>query len=103
MKELVSWIHESQLDLPVPVIVGIAHYQFETIHPYFDGNGRTGRLLTTWILHQSGYDLGKFYALEEFYVEDLPGYYQALVTHPHHNYYSGCNEAVISLIGWIIS
>ncbi len=67
-----------------------------TIHPFFDGNGRTARTLTTWILYQGGYDLGKFYALEEFYAEDLGGYYEALVTHPHHNYYFGRHEADIT-------
>ncbi len=41
-------------------------------------------------------DLGRFYALEEFYAQDLEGYYSALVTHPHHNYYEGRNEAEIT-------
>lgn len=95
MKDLVSWILESK-DLPIPVIAGVAHYQFETIHPFFDGNGRTGRMLTTWILYQGGYDLGKFYALEEFYAQDLQSYYEALVTHPHHNFYEGRNKAEIT-------
>lgn len=93
MAEMVSWIHQSEVDIPVPVIAGIAHYQFVTIHPFYDGNGRTARMLATWILYRGGYDLGKFYSLEEFYAEDLEGYYQALVTHPHHNYYFGRNEA----------
>jgi Fic family protein len=96
MAELVSWLHESEDDLPVPVIAGMAHYQFVTIHPFYDGNGRTARTLTTWLLYQGGYDLGKFYALEEFYAEDLEGYYESLVTHPNHNYYFGRNEADIT-------
>ncbi|MBC8465954.1 Fic family protein, partial [bacterium] len=96
MAEMVNWIHESEADLPVPVIAGMAHYLFVTIHPFYDGNGRTARTLTTWLLYQGGYDLGKFYALEEFYAEDLEGYYNALVTHPNHNYYFGRNEADIT-------
>jgi len=96
MSEMVQWIHQSALEYPVPVIAGIAHYQFVTIHPFYDGNGRTARTLTTWILYQGGYDLGKFFALEEFYAEDLDGYYDALVAHPHHNYYFGRNEADIT-------
>lgn len=96
MAELVGWIDESEADLPVPVIAGMAHYQFVTIHPFYDGNGRTARTLTTWLLYRGGYDLGKFYALEEFYAEDLDGYYNALVTHPNHNYYFGRNEADIT-------
>lgn len=96
MQELVDWINSSQEEWPIPVTAGIAHYQFETIHPFFDGNGRTGRMLTTWILYKGGYDLGKFYALEEFYADDLEGYYKALSTHPHHNYYFGHQDADIT-------
>jgi Fic family protein len=96
MKELVGWVRSSEEVLPIPVIAGVAHYQFETIHPFYDGNGRTGRMLTTWILYRSGYDLGKFYSLEEFYADDLQRYYAALVTHPHHNYYFGRNEAEVT-------
>jgi Fic family protein len=96
MKELVAWVHKTSKDMPIPVVAGVAHYQFETIHPFFDGNGRTGRMLTTWILNKAGYDLGNFYALEEFYAQDLKGYYGALVTHPNHNYYFGRNEADIT-------
>ena len=96
MKELLEWVNSNVDTLPIPVIAGIAHYQFETIHPFYDGNGRSGRMLTTWILYRGGYDLGKFYALEEFYAKDLQGYYDALVTHPHHNYYFGRNEADIT-------
>ncbi len=96
MKELVAWVNKTSKDMPIPMVAGVAHYQFETIHPFFDGNGRTGRMLTTWILYKAGYDLGKFYALEEFYAKDLQGYYGALVTHPNHNYYFGRNEADIT-------
>ena len=96
MTELIKWIHASEVEYSIPVIAGITHYQFVTIHPFYDGNGRTARTLTTWLLYKGGYDLGKFYALEEFYAEDLNGYYNALVTHPHHNYYFGRNEADIT-------
>jgi Fic family protein len=57
MRNLASWIKENE-ELPCPVLASIAHYQFATIHPYYDGNGRTSRLLTTLILHCGGYDLG---------------------------------------------
>jgi Fic family protein len=96
MSELVAWIKAAEKDQPVPVVAGLAHYEFVTIHPYFDGNGRTARALATWILYRGGYDLGRFYALEEFYAQDLEGYYDALVTHPDHNYYEGRNTADIT-------
>ena len=70
MSDLVRWIVQ-QLDkgeLPVPLIAGLAHYQFATIHPYYDGNGRTARLVTTYLLHLGGYGLKGLYSLEEYYM-----------------------------------
>jgi Fic family protein len=98
MAELVQWANEAEKSgLPAPIIAGLVHYQFVTIHPYYDGNGRTGRLLATFILHKGGYDLGGFFSLEEHYAHDLQGYYRALTAHPHHNYYFGRSEADLTL------
>lgn len=100
MSDFVAWIAAPELEeLPVPVIAGLAHYQFVTVHPFFDGNGRTARALATWILYKHGYDLGRFYSLEEAYIADLPAYYTALQTHPHHNYYEG--RAGADLTVWL--
>ncbi len=97
MTELVDWIKQAEMkEIPVPVIAGLAHYQFVTIHPFYDGNGRTARALATLLLYRHGYDLGRFYSLEEVYVRDLAAYYAALQTHPHHNYYEGRAEANVS-------
>ena len=95
MAEMVTWVNSRQ-DVPIPIVASIAHYQFATIHPYFDGNGRTARLLTTLILHLGGYDLKGLFALEEYYTQDLAAYYQALSIGPSHNYYLGRAEADIT-------
>src|SRR5438309_971714 len=95
MAELVNWINQNK-DIPCPIVAGIAHYQFATIHPYYDGNGRTARLLTTLILHLGGYDLKGLYSLEEYYARNLGGYYEALTIGPSHNYYLGRAEADIT-------
>ncbi|WP_243688418.1 Fic family protein [Geotalea toluenoxydans] len=88
MAQLVRWIKLSVAEgMPVPLIAGLAHYQFVTIHPYYDGNGRTARLLAAFLLHSGGYGLHGFYSLEEEHARDLAAYYIALSTHPHHNYY----------------
>jgi Fic family protein len=50
-------------------------------------------------LYRQGYDLGRFYSLEEVYVQDLNAYYTALQTHTHHNYYEG--RADVDLTGWL--
>jgi Fic family protein len=97
MRELVAWLGKSQKqDLPCPLRAGIAHYQYATIHPYYDGNGRTARLLTTLILHLGGYDLKGLYSLEEYYARALGAYYEALTVGPSHNYYLGRAEADIT-------
>lgn len=95
MMQLITWINRKD-DLPVPVKAGIAHYQCATIHPYYDGNGRTARLLTTLILHLGTYDLKGLYALEEYYARNLKAYYEALTIGPSHNYYAGRAEADIT-------
>lgn len=92
---MVDWINQNT-DLPCPIIAGIAHYQFATIHPYYDGNGRTARLLTTLILHLGGYDLKGLYSLEEYYARNLGAYYEAISIGESHNYYTGRAEADIT-------
>jgi len=98
MKELVEWINDAIAAerLPAPLIAALAHYQFATIHPYYDGNGRTARLLATMILHRCGYGLKGIFTLEEFYARNLVGYYKALAVGPSHNYHLGRAEADVS-------
>lgn len=96
MQSLTQWIHDQKDVLPCPLIGAIAHYQFATIHPYYDGNGRTARLLTTFLLHRGGYDLKGLFSLEEYYARDLQAYYDAITIGPSHNYYLGRAEAEIT-------
>ncbi|MBA3721871.1 MAG: Fic family protein [Parachlamydiaceae bacterium] len=96
MTDMVDWINKKTEILPCPIIAGIAHYQFATIHPYYDGNGRTARLLTTLILHLGGYDLKGLYSLEEYYARNLGAYYEAISIGESHNYYLGRAEADIT-------
>lgn len=96
MAGLADWI---QTDIPCPIKAALAHYQFATIHPYYDGNGRTARLLTTLILHLGSYGLKGIYSLEEYYAQNLQAYYNAIAVGPSHNYYMGREEA--DLTGWL--
>lgn len=100
MNELVNWVSWAEkTGVSVPLVAGLLHYQFVTIHPYYDGNGRTARLLATFILQRGGYGLQGFFSLEEFHAWDLTAYYRALATHHHHNYYEG--RANADLTSWM--
>lgn len=99
MDDLVKWVQDNIKTLPTLIVAGLFHYQFVTIHPYFDGNGRTARLITSYIMRKFGYGLKGIYSLEEYYAKNLGDYYKALATHPHHNYYFGRNEA--DLTSWL--
>jgi Fic family protein len=98
MGELVAWINLTiaEKQIPAPVIAALAHYQFATIHPYYDGNGRTARLLATLILHRCGYGLKGIFSLEEYYAKNLEAYYEALTVGPSHNYHLGRAGADVS-------
>ncbi len=95
MNCMVSWMAKKH-SISCPILASIAHYQFATIHPYYDGNGRTARLLTTLLLHLGGYDLKGLYSLEEYYAQNLSGYYEAISVGPSHNYYEGRAESDIT-------
>ncbi|MEK7813064.1 MAG: Fic family protein, partial [Candidatus Desantisbacteria bacterium] len=100
MAEMVRWVRYAEKEhIPVPIIASLVHYQFVTIHPYYDGNGRTARLLATFILQKDNYGLNGFFSMEEHHARDLANYYNSLMVHEHHNYYHGRADA--DLTSWI--
>ncbi|CEG11837.1 conserved hypothetical protein [groundwater metagenome] len=79
MHDLAGWISGAVKEEISPVIIaGVAHYEFVSIHPFLDGNGRTARALATLILYKLGYDTKRLFSLEEHYDLNLAGYYSAL-------------------------
>ncbi len=53
MSQLEQFIHDQRSTLPTVIVAGLAHAQFESIHPFLDGNGRAGRLLIALMLDQA--------------------------------------------------
>ncbi len=62
----------------IPIKAALAHYTFEKIHPFLDGNGRVGRLLLQVILKKDGYDMKGLLSLEEYLDNHRSSYYSAL-------------------------
>jgi Fic family protein len=93
VKAFVGWLNQDLETHPVLKAAG-AHYQFVTIHPFMDGNGRTARALATLVLYRAGYGLKRFYTLEEHYAEDLKGYYGALHLCQGTHYYENPNPDI---------
>ena len=99
MAELFHWMNSRAAVDPAPLVAGIVHYQFATIHPYYDGNGRVARLLTSTLLRRHGYDLRGIYNLDEYYAKRLDEYYARLQVGKSHNYYMG--RASADITRWI--
>jgi len=78
MGNLESFLHNDQIDVPVLIRAGIAHYQFETIHPFLDGNGRIGRLLITLYLVSSGMLTKPSLYLSDYFERNRTLYYDNL-------------------------
>ncbi len=79
IRDLIAFINSSNSQDIHPVLrSGIVHYEFVRIHPFVDGNGRVARALSTLLLFQEGYDIRKFFSLEEYFDRDAGTYYSSL-------------------------
>ncbi len=77
--DFLSWLSMATPDdIHATLKAGIAHYELVRIHPFLDGNGRVARSVATLILFMDGYDIKRFFALEEHYDRDPMVYYTAL-------------------------
>ena len=77
--DFLEWLNATIAKEIHPIIrAGIAHYILVAIHPFGEGNGRTIRAFSNLILMREGYDIKRFFALEEHFDGDLSTYYEAL-------------------------
>jgi cell filamentation protein, protein adenylyltransferase len=78
MSELLDWWNREALKWSPVLTSSIIHYRFEEIHPFADGNGRTGRTFALWELYRRGFDTHHIFSVDEYYWQDRPRYYRAL-------------------------
>ena len=78
MFELLEWWNQKSGAVSPVLSSAILHYRFEAIHPFADGNGRTGRALALWELYRRGFDTHHIFSVDEYYREDRAAYYAAL-------------------------
>lgn len=79
IEDFLQWANQTTNDGLHPVLkAGIVHYEIVRIHPFLDGNGRVARAIATLVLFMEGYDIKRFFSLEEYYDREPIAYYDSL-------------------------
>ena len=91
--ELLGWFNSKDvLAIDAVIEAGIVHYEMARIHPFIDGNGRTARVMASLTLYIRGFDVKRFFALDDYYDQDRRGYYEVL---------ERVNPSTLDLTDWL--
>lgn len=94
VEEFFRWFNSAVAQTHHPVLrAGIIHYELARIHPFVDGNGRVARAMALLSLFVQGYDVKRFFSLEEYYDQNPEEYYKALQ--------SASNDERFDLTAWL--
>ena len=78
LDDFFEWLNSAEArEIHSIIRAAITHYVLVAIHPFVEGNGRTARALATLVLIREGYDIKRFFSLEEHFDRDLAGYYES--------------------------
>ncbi|MFH1896559.1 MAG: Fic family protein [bacterium] len=83
MDDFIGWVNDTGQNTPPVIKAGLIHYEVARVHPFADLNGRTSRALATLSLYLDGYDIKRFFSLDEYYDRDPKSYYEALKSVPN--------------------
>ncbi len=79
VREFFTWLNDPQSRLMHVVFrAAITHHQLVNIHPFIEGNGRTSRAVALALMYGEGYDVKRFFSLEQYFDNDIENYYLAI-------------------------
>lgn len=97
LDELIQYINKNQGKVDLLILAGVFHKQFVIIHPFMDGNGRTVRLITKFILTNMGLNTFNLFSFENYYNQNVSKYFQKVGVLG--NYYDIKDK--IDFTGWL--
>lgn len=93
VEEFFVWLNSDKAnEIDAVIEAGVAHYEIARIHPFVDGNGRTARVMASLVLYKRGFDIKRFFALDDYYDSDRRSYYAAL---------KSVDQNTLDLTGWL--
>jgi len=78
MDELVTYLEKEYNSIDPLILAGIFHKQFVVVHPFMDGNGRTARLVTKYLLARMGLDTFQLFSFENYYNQNVTKYFSSV-------------------------